>query len=148
NWWNLDTYLAMGPYQPGERISLFLTLNPYLTQTHLIVSMAIVLFVSYGLLRHLRGSGDPAGDFQPLPWPRAVALGALSGASYWINGILFAVSMVFLCALFYVYSSRLRRMAILSAVLATVCAIAFIIGAYQASDGIREAALAVLLGGL
>ncbi|MGH3823320.1 MAG: hypothetical protein ACRDRA_10890, partial [Pseudonocardiaceae bacterium] len=158
NWWNLDKYLAIGPFQAGERISIFLTLNPYLTQTHLIISMVIVLFVGYGLLRHLRGPGSIAGDRpeafadenhpRPLPWPRAVALGILSGASYWINGILFGVSMVFLCVLFYLYSGRLRRMAIPSIILFTASVAAFSIGAHLTSDGIRAAAIALLLAGL
>ncbi|MGH3769544.1 MAG: DUF2298 domain-containing protein, partial [Pseudonocardiaceae bacterium] len=39
NWWNHDRYLAAAPYQSDERISIFWTLNPYLNQTHLIVSM-------------------------------------------------------------------------------------------------------------
>ncbi len=90
NWWNHDKYQAIAPYQDGERISIFWTLNPYLTQTHLIVSMALVLFVGYALLRHLRGPGGIVGDLpdayvdenrrQPLPRERAVALGLLSGA--------------------------------------------------------------------
>lgn len=149
NWWNLDKYLAIGPYQAGERISIFITLNPYLTQTHLIIAMVIVLFVGYGLLRHLRGPGSVAPDRpDPLPWPRAVALGILSGASYWINGILFGVLMVFLGMLFYLYSGRLRRMAIPSIILFTASVAAFSVGAQLNSDGIRVAAIAVLLGGL
>lgn len=158
NWWNLDRYLATGPFQAGDQISLFLTLNPYLTQTHLIVSVAIVLFISYVLLRHLRGPGGIAGDhsnmfghenrFRPLPWPRSVALGTISGASFWLNGIVFVVSMVFLCALFYFYSGQLRRMALPSAVLVGVSASVFIIGELYASNGIREVAIALLLGSL
>lgn len=147
NWWNLDKYLAIGPFQAGERISIFLTLNPYLTQTHLIISMVIVLFVGYGLLRHLRGPGSTGDRPHPLPWSRAVALGILSGASYWINGVLFGVSMVFLCVLFYLYSGRLRRMAIPSIILITASVAAFSIGAHLDSDGIRAAAIAVLLAG-
>jgi hypothetical protein len=158
NWWNLNKYLAIGPYQAGERISIFETLNPYLTQTHLIISIAIVLFISYALLRHLRGpgglAGDPSAGFtnenlsQPLPWSRATTLGILSGASFWINGIVFLISMVFFSTLCYVYSSQLRRNLLPSAAVATVSATTFVIGALLASNGIRETALLLLLGGL
>lgn len=158
NWWNHDKYSAIAPYQAHEQITIFFTLNPYLTQTHLIIAMVIVLFVGYGLLRHLRGPGGLAGDRpeafveenhpQPLPRSRAITLGLLAGAFYWINGILFVVLMVFLCALFYLYSGRLRRMAVPSIALATGSIAAFSIGDYLTSDGIREAALALMLGGL
>ena len=158
NWWNLDKYTAIGPYQADEPISIFWTLNPYLTQTHLIVSMAIVLFVSYAILRHLRGSGGVTGDRPeslvdenrrwPLPRAQAVVLGIIAGASFWINGILFVISMVFVCVLWYVYSGQLRRMRWPSSVVVAVSAAAFIVGAFLASDQLREAALALLLGGL
>lgn len=158
NWWNLNKYLAIGPYQANEQISIFFTLNPYLTQTHLIISIAIALFVSYVLLRHLRGPGGIVGDHldrfvdencpQLLTWRRAVALGTLSGASFWLNGIIFVVLMVFLAALFYVYSGRLRRVALPSTVLVIVSVFIFAIGEVEASDGIREIAVALLLGSL
>lgn len=158
NWWNLNKYLAIGPFQPGEQISIFFTLNPYLTQTHLIISMVIVLFVAYSLLRHLRGpggiTGDPPETFSdenrplPLTWPRAVALGTLSGAAFWINGIIFAVLMVFLCALFYLYSGQLRRVAIPTTVLVIASVSIFIIGEIYASNEIRELAIVLLLGSL
>ncbi len=158
NWWHHDTYAAIAPFQAGERISLFWTLNPYLTQTHLIVSMVIVLFIGYAIVWHLRGPGGIAGDppeafadekgHQPLPRSRAVALGVLSGASFWLNGILFVVSMVLFCVLFFVYRGRLNRMALPSAVLVAVSVAAFVVGAFMASDGIRKAAIALLVGGL
>jgi hypothetical protein len=158
NWWNHDKYLAIAPYQNGERISIFWTLNPYLTQTHLIVSMALVLFVGYALLRHLRGPGGIAGDLpdtyadesrrQPLPKERAVTLGVLSGAAFWLNGILFVASIVFFCVLCYVYSGHLRKVTVPSAVLVFVSVSLFVAGAFVQSDGIREVALLLLLGGL
>jgi hypothetical protein len=158
NWWNHDKYLAIAPYQNGERISIFWTLNPYLTQTHLIVSMALVLFVGYALLRHLRGPGGIAGDLpdayadenrrQPLPKQRAVALGLLSGAAFWLNGILFVASIVFFCVLCYLYSGHLRRVAVPSAALVFTSVALFVVGAFEQSDGIREVALLLLLGGL
>jgi hypothetical protein len=159
SWWQHDTYLAAGGYQPGEQIALFWTLNhAYLTQTHPIISTVIVLFVGYAVLWHLRGPGGIAGDHpetfvgerppQPLPWRRATALGVVSGVSFWLNGILFVVSMIFFCVLFYVYSGHLRRMALPSAILVAVSVTAFIAGAFTASDGIRKAAMVLLLGGL
>jgi hypothetical protein len=158
HWWNVDKYQAIAPFQDGERISIFWTLNPYLTQTHLIVSMALVLFVGYALVRHLRGPGGISGDLpdtnpdenrrQPLPRERAVVLGLLSGAAFWLNGILFVVSMIFFCVLLYLYSGRLRRMAAPSVVLVATSVIVFVVGAFVHSDGIREVALALLIGGL
>jgi hypothetical protein len=158
NWWNLDKYLAIAPYQNGERISIFWTLNPYLTQTHLIVSIALVLFVGYALLWHLRGPGGIAGDLpdayadenrhQPLPRQRAVALGVLSGAAFWLNGIVFVASMVFFCVLCYLYSGHLRRAALPSAVLVFASVALFVLGAFEQSYGIREVALLLLIGGL
>jgi hypothetical protein len=158
SWWNLNKYLAIGPYQANEQISIFFTLNPYLTQTHLIISIAIALFISYALLRHLRGPGGITGDHvdtfadencpQLLTWRRAVALGMLSGASFWLNGIIFLVSMVFLAVLFYVYSGRLRRVALPSTVLVIVSVSIFVIGEAEVSNGIREIAVALLLGSL
>jgi hypothetical protein len=158
NWWNHDKYLAIAPYQSGERISIFWTLNPYLTQTHLIVSMALVLFVGYALLRHLRGPGGIAGDLpdtyadencrQPLPAERAAALGLLSGAAFWLNGQLFVTSMIFFCALFFLYSGHLRRVVVPSAVLVAAAVTLFVAGAFLQNNGIREAALLLLIGGL
>ncbi|HEX4102213.1 MAG TPA: hypothetical protein VHY21_17005 [Pseudonocardiaceae bacterium] len=158
NWWNHDKYLAGAPYQSGERISIFWTLNPYLTQTHLIVSMALVLFVGYALLRHLRGPGGIAGDLvdaqaddnrrQPLPKERATVLGVLSGTAFWLNGIVFVASMVFFCVLYYLYSGHLRRVAMPSVVLVFASVSLFVAGAFEQSDGIRKVALLLLIGGL
>lgn len=147
NWWQHDTYLAGGGYQPGEQIALFWTLNhAYLTQTHLIISTVVVLFVGYAVLRHVRPTGG--AEDQPLRWPRAVALGLLSGAAFWLNGILFVVSMIFLCVLFYVHRDRPRHMALPSAILIAVPLTVFVVGSFVASDGIRKVALALLLGSL
>ncbi|MGH3872597.1 MAG: hypothetical protein ACRDSR_14000 [Pseudonocardiaceae bacterium] len=158
NWWNHDKYLAIAPYQDGERISIFWTLNPYLTQTHLIVSMALMLFGGYALLRHLRGPGGLPGDppqvyadenrRRPLPRQRAVALGLLSGAAFWLNGILFLISMIFFCVLLFVYRGRLRRVAVPSTVLVVATVTLFVVGAFLSSDEIRKVALALLIGGL
>jgi hypothetical protein len=159
NWWQRDTYLAGGGYQPGEQIALFWTLNhAYLTQTHLIISTVVVVFIGYAILRHLRGpdaiTADGLETFagkrlpQPLPWKRAVALGILSGASFWLNGILFVASMIFLCILFYVYRGRFRRTVLPSTILVAVSVTAFVVGALMASDGIRKLAMMLLLGGL
>jgi hypothetical protein len=156
HWWHHDQYLAAAPYQAGERISIYWTLNPYLNQTHLIVSMAVVLFVIYAVLWHLRGPGGIAGDppeafvdeerRRPLPRERGVVLGLLSGAAFWLNGILFLGSMVLLCVLFYVYRPRPRRWAVPSVMLVATPVALFVAGAFLASDGIRKVALVMLIG--
>ena len=64
---------------------------------------------------------------QPLPRERAVVLGLLSGAAFWLNGILFVVSMIFFCVLLYLYSGRLRRMAAPSVVLVATSVIVFVV---------------------
>ncbi|MGH3781265.1 MAG: hypothetical protein ACRDRO_11745 [Pseudonocardiaceae bacterium] len=158
NWWNHGQYLATAPYQSGEQISIFWTLNPYLNQTHLIVSMTVALFVGYALLQHLRGPGSIAGNppnayadenhRRPLPRERAVALGLLAGAAFWLNGIVFVASMIFFCVLLYLYSGRLRMVAVPSAVLVAVSVMLFVAGAFMQSDGIRQMALLLLIGGL
>ncbi|MGH3786623.1 MAG: hypothetical protein ACRDRG_08740 [Pseudonocardiaceae bacterium] len=158
SWWNHGQYLATAPYQGGgEQISIFWTLNPYVNQTHLIVSMALFLFVGYALLQHLRGPGGIAGDpldayaqenhRRRLPRQRAVALGLLSGAAFCLNGLVFLGSMIFFCVLLYLYSGHLRRVAVPSAVLASTSATLFIAGAFLQSDGIRKVALVLLIGG-
>ena len=95
-----------------------------------------------GEVRSRRGGGVR------LPRERAVVLGLLSGAAFWLNGILFVVSMIFFCVLLYLYSGRLRRMAAPSVVLVATSVIVFVVGAFVHSDGIREVALALLIGGL
>lgn len=157
NWWNHSQLQAYAPYQEGEQISLFWTLQPYLSQTHLIVAVALVLLVVYALLRHLRGpggiAGDPAADFTeedrhpPLTRPRAVALGVLLGAGLWLNGIVFLTSMILIAVLFFVYSGHLRRVARRTAVLVGVAVVLFGVGTVLASDALRLAGLAVLIGG-
>jgi hypothetical protein len=65
--WDHRGYLAVGPYLvDGEidRVSIFWTLNVFLTQTHLIVGMGLVLFVAYALVR-LAVAGAPAGSPGP-----------------------------------------------------------------------------------
>ncbi|PZS18120.1 MAG: hypothetical protein DLM60_12580 [Pseudonocardiales bacterium] len=156
NWWNHGQYLATAPYQSGEPISIFWTLNPYLNQTHLIVSMVVALFVGYGLLRHLRGPGGIAGHpldafadenhRLPLTRERALALGLLSGAGFWLNGIVFVASMIFFCVLLYLYSGHLRRVAVLTVVLVSGSVTLFVVGAFEQSDGIRKVALLLLIG--
>ncbi len=106
NWWHLDRYLAIAPYQNDEVISIFWTLNPYLTQTHLIVGMAIVLFVIHVLVWHLRPGEE---ERVPIGRAQAVALGVLAGASFWINGILVAAAAVLFGALLVVYRGSARE---------------------------------------
>ena len=96
NLWDHDQYLAIGPYsltgEPADRNSLFWTLNVYLTQTQLIVGMAAVLFVTYGILQPLR-------DGVPLWTKQALVLGAILGMMFWINGILYVPAVGFLLVL-------------------------------------------------
>lgn len=100
NLWDHDRYLAIGPYtltgDPPDRISLFWTLNVYLTQTQLIIGMAGALFVTYGLLRPLK-------EDRPFGTAQAVILGSVLGMMFWINGLIFipaAGFMLFMLALF------------------------------------------------
>jgi hypothetical protein len=102
NLWDHTRYLAVGPYEVDGRttdIAIYWTLNAFLTQTHLIVAMALVLFVAYGLIKPLRG-GEPLGR------PLALGLGVLMGLSFWINGVLFVAAMVFFTALLLVHCPR------------------------------------------
>lgn len=94
-----EGYKAVGPYfVEGEvdTVSIFWTLNVFLTQTHLIVAMAGVLFIGYVLTKDLRAG-------KPLSTERMLFLGVLFGACFWLNGVLFIAATVFFLGLFYVY---------------------------------------------
>lgn len=96
-----DRYLAVGPYLVEgriDKISIFMTLNVFLTQTHLIVAMAVMLFAGFLLVQPLR-----RGEAVPRAW--ALALGVLVGLSFWMNGVLYAAAMVFFGALFAVFAA-------------------------------------------
>lgn len=97
NWWKHQGYLSIGPYYP-DKIAIFNTLNVYLTQTHLIIAMALVLFVTFGLLTPLR-RGE---DLQPRPM---AFLGALFGLSFWLNGVLYIAAGVFFGVLLIIFAS-------------------------------------------
>ena len=97
-----DRYLAVGPYFVEgrvDKISIFWTSNVFLTQTHLIVAMATVMFVSYALIRPLRENGH-------LSTTRSLALGVLMGLTFWLNGILFMGATVFFLAFFFLHGPR------------------------------------------
>jgi len=96
NWWDHSGYLSIGPYYP-DKIAIFNTLNVYLTQTHLIIGMAVVLFVAFGLLRPLRRG-------EPLPRDRMLLLGAMFGLSFWLNGVLFIAAGVFFGSLLVIFA--------------------------------------------
>lgn len=99
-WWHLNRYLALGPYDVGQGvdiISLFNTPNVYLTQTHLIIGMAIVLFVAFGLVQPLRNG-------HPLTPLRGGFLGVLFGLCFWINGVLYIAVGVFFASLLIVFA--------------------------------------------
>ena len=101
NLWDHNHYLAIGPYQAGEDIAIYWTLNVFLTQSHIIVAIAIGLFVTYGLIRPLHRG-------EPLLTQTALALGAVTGLSFWINGQVYVALMVFYVALFLVFG-RIRE---------------------------------------
>jgi hypothetical protein len=104
NLWDHNRYLAIGPYLVDgkiDKISIFWTLNVFLTQTHLILVMAAVLFVAYGLIQPLRRG-------EPLWTQRALGLGALMGMSFWMNGVVFIASMVFFIGLFFAFGGWRR----------------------------------------
>jgi hypothetical protein len=100
NLWDHDRYLAIGPYtltgDHPDRISLFWTLNVYLTQTQLIVGMAAVLFVTYGLLR-------PLEQGRPLWTGEALVLGSVLGVMFWINGVLYVPAAGFMLCLLLLF---------------------------------------------
>ncbi|MEO7666063.1 MAG: hypothetical protein ABIU97_03415, partial [Dehalococcoidia bacterium] len=96
NWWNHTGYLSIGPYTE-DKIAIFNTLNVFLTQTHLIIGMAVVLFVTFGLLQPLRFG-------QQLPRNRMLLLGLLFGMSFWLNGVLFIAAGVFFGSLLVVFA--------------------------------------------
>ena len=123
--WHHARYLSVGPYLvDGEidQVAIFMSLNVFLTQTHLIIGTALVLFVSYALIRLL--FRDPGEDASPvegdgwwaevLEWrwkptdKQYLALGVLFGLSFWLNGVLFIAAAVFFVALFFVAADRLR----------------------------------------
>ncbi len=94
--WAHTGYLANGPYS-DDRISIFFTLNPFVAQTHLIVAIAAVLILAYVLLDHL-GDGD-------VPSVRLMAgLGAVFGAMFWLNGVVWIAGGVFFAALVLVWA--------------------------------------------
>jgi hypothetical protein len=106
-----DRYLAVGPYFVEGRIdpiSIFWTLNVFLTQTHLIIAMGIVLFVAHAVIGPLR-------EGRPLWTHKALALGVLMGMSFWLNGVLYVAAMVFFIGLFFVFGDRLRSLPYLAA---------------------------------
>ncbi len=62
--------------------------------------------------------------------------------------MLFLVSLIFFCVLFYLYSGHMRTVAVPSVVLAVASVTFFVAGAFLQSDDIRKVALALLIGGL
>ncbi len=90
------SYLAVGPYT-GDIITIFNTPNVYLTQTHLIIGMALVLFVAFGLVQPLR-------EGVSLTRQRGALLGVLFGMSFWLNGVLYVSAGVFFGVLLVVFA--------------------------------------------
>ena len=94
--WDHDRYLALGPYTltggPPDRISLYWTPNVFLTQTQLIIGLAAVFFVTYGLLLPLKQE-------RPLLRTQALILGAVLGMMFWINGVVYIPAVGFMLVL-------------------------------------------------
>ncbi|GAA0613354.1 hypothetical protein GCM10009547_14060 [Sporichthya brevicatena] len=88
--WDHVGYDGGGPYN-GDEISIFMTLNPYLTQTHLMVALVVVLFAVLVLLTDLRGDGPGTG--RPAGRTAAIGLGLLLGGAFWFNGIVVVVAL-------------------------------------------------------
>ncbi|WP_019875530.1 hypothetical protein [Sporichthya polymorpha] len=88
--WDHVGYDGGGPYN-GDEISIFMTLNPYLTQTHLMVALVVVLFAVLVLLTELladrREDGPLAGR------TAAIGLGLGVGGAFWFNGIVVVVAL-------------------------------------------------------
>lgn len=135
-------YKAVGPYLvEGEvdTVSIFWTLNVFLTQTHLIVAMAGVLFISYVLMKDLRGG-------KPLTTERMLFLGVLFGASFWLNGVLFVAATVLFLGLFYVYGPWRRNLEY--AGIALACFAVFILAGAVIDAFLYKIALVWALGSL
>ncbi|MEX1195959.1 MAG: hypothetical protein WED85_12980 [Dehalococcoidia bacterium] len=96
NWWDHSGYLSIGPYY-SDKIAIFNTLNVFLTQTHLIIGMALVLFVAFGLIEPLRRG-------RPLERNRMLLLGVTFGLSFWLNGVLYIASGVFFGSLLVIFA--------------------------------------------
>jgi len=90
------TYLTVGPYT-SDIITIFNTPNVYLTQTHLIIGMALVLFVAFALVQPLR-------EGVSLTRGRGALLGVLFGLSFWLNGVLYVAAGVFFGVLLVVFA--------------------------------------------
>lgn len=140
-WWNHQGYLAIGPYQADEPIAIFWTLNPWLNQTHLTVTVALVLFVVAALLVR------PGGTTHVTP-VQAAALGLLAGASFWLNGVVFLAASVLVVVLLVLDRGDAPRRTVPTAVLVTATAAVFVVGALLQSDLLRVAALGLLGVGL
>ncbi len=95
-WWHHKNYVAAGPYT-DDRISIFQTLNPYLAQTHLIVAVAIALFLVYVVLWQLR-------EGEGLSKRLLFGVGLTFGAAFWINGVVWLAAAVFFATLFALYA--------------------------------------------
>ncbi|SDJ30776.1 hypothetical protein SAMN05444157_2752 [Frankineae bacterium MT45] len=94
--WKHTGYLSGGPYT-NDRISMFNSINVYMTQTHLIVAMGFVLFIAYALLDQLRNG--VAMDRRLL-----LFLGVTFGMSFWLNGVLWIAAAVFFGSLLAIYA--------------------------------------------
>jgi len=89
--WAHEGYLTGGPYT-DDRIVMFNTPNAYLTQTHLIVAMAVVLLLVHVLLAHLGGLGDAEAPDRRL----LAGVGLTFGVGFWLNGVVWLAAAVFL----------------------------------------------------
>ncbi|MDO9398909.1 MAG: hypothetical protein Q7T71_20380, partial [Herbiconiux sp.] len=86
--WDHKDYLTGGPYT-DDRIAMFNTLNPYLTQMHLIVMVAVVMLLAWVVIWQLKSEDGP--DKRVL-----VGVGVAFGFSFWLNGVVWLATAVFL----------------------------------------------------
>lgn len=93
--WQQATRLHVGPYD-GQAISIYYTLNPYLNQRQLALAVALGVLIVLLLVEPLRGR-------KPLPGRQAVALGALLGLSFPLNGVVYLGVLAVASALFLLF---------------------------------------------
>ena len=94
--WQHKDYLTGGPYT-DDRIVMFNTPNAYLTQMHLIVAMAVILFLTFVVLDELRAGVG-------LDKRVLLAVGIIFGLAFWLNGVVWLAAAVFFGMLLVIWA--------------------------------------------
>lgn len=89
NFWRLPDYIHKGPFD-GSMISIYQTLNPYLNQRHLVVGMAIGLFIINASIASTSGS---------------IILGIMLGLLFKIHSLI-AVSTLVIIVMFFLFYKK------------------------------------------